>query len=292
VSDGTLPPPPEPDAVPSRKRRRVPVEVPLVGVLVVAAVVIAANVGDWGPAPYPPPVSGSPSETAVVPSPTHLVAASAPFRVTLRWKPGTGATPDIVYLVYRDGSEVETILDGKTTWTDESALPNSSYRYRVDSMDEAGGQPGSAAVVAKTPEAPASAGRLAGVFNVKVTKTSSSGVTGLQDKGTVGWRFAPKCHSGPCDVAWADIHSKEFAGTLTRKGGIYEGSVQVRGLLSCSGHNSLSTVHVTVHASKADVVSNEWRVTAVAGTMTVSTGAQLGCGTANISYSVSGTIAR
>jgi hypothetical protein len=298
MSDITLPvPPPAPpetdgggQPAPSTKRRWLPVVVILVGVLAVGGALTAVIVGG-SPAPPATP-SASPSVTGFVPAPTHLVASPAPFRVTLRWKPGAGATADTVYLVYRDGSAVQTILDGSTSWTDDSVLPSSSHRYRVDADDETGRQPGSASIVAKTPSAPASAGRLAGVFNVKVTKTSSSGVNGIPEKGTVGWRFTPKCHTGPCSVAWVDIHHKDLAATLTQKGGVYEGSVQARGFLSCSGHDSLSTVHVTIHATKADVVSNEWRVTAVAGTMSVYTAPQLGCAAANISYSVSGAIAR
>jgi hypothetical protein len=300
MSETTLPAPlpAPPDSgggappAPPKKRRWLPLVIVLVGVLAVGGAVTGAIVGGSDPAPATAPSVPSPGATTVVPAPTHLVASTAPFRVILRWKPGAGATADTVYVVYRDGTMVQSVLDGSTSWIDESALPNSSYRYRVDSADGSDAQDGSASVVAKTPDAPASAGRLAGVFSVKMTKTSSSGVNGIPDKRTAGWRFTPKCQADPCNVAWTNINDKAVATTLTRNGGSYEGSVQARGLLSCSGHESLSTVHVTIHATKADVVSNEWRVTAIAGTMTVYTAPQLGCTTANVSYSVSGSIAR
>jgi hypothetical protein len=63
-------------------------------------------------------------------------------------------------------------------------------------------------------------------------------------------------------------------------------------VLSCSGADDLSTVHVTIHLTKADVVGKEWRATAFEGTETVYTAAQLGCVSSNVAYAVSGTLAR
>jgi hypothetical protein len=66
----------------------------------------------------------------------------------------------------------------------------------------------------------------------------------------------------------------------------------VRGYLECSGTQSSSSIHLTIHLTKADGVAGEWRGTAFEGTMTVYNAAQLGCRSSQITYDVTGAIAR
>lgn len=295
---GTIPAAPDSERIPDtpseappstpRRRRRWPWAVAIaVGSL---AVVIATLAFLGGRASGTHAGSSSISATAPPPPPPkHLTATATSFHVALKWRPaaadGTTATQ---YAVYRDGDYVGSAMNGDVRYVDKTALPSQRYRYTVRAVaPNSYGEP--AVVVVTTPKAPVSVARLEGLFNMKFHITSSYGVHGFGNK-TEGWKYAPGCDGGACTTHVIDIHTKGFATDLHRSGGTYKSTFSMRGYVYCNGHPNNTSVTITLHVTKAKAYHDAWRATDVAGTMNVSATAQLGCRSAGITYSVTGSL--
>ena len=221
--------------------------------------------------------------------PTDLKVAPHAFTVVLTWRPPAGTAPS-GYRVYRNDELIESADGATRRYVDTTVLPGTVYRYEVRASDAAGQISAPASVGARTPTASVALARLSGVFDVRLTKTSSYGVTGISDHSGAGWRFTPSCGSGPCSAKWADIRVHSLSGTAKRSGATYRITTSSDGLLSCSGTPTTSQVNVTVHVVKAGVAADEWRAVAIEGTMNVSNGSQLGCRSSGITYQVRGTL--
>ncbi len=148
-----------------------------------------------------------------------------------------------------------------------------------------------ASVQTETPGAPPGTAALAGVFNVKVHPTSHSGFSSFSEKDfTVGWRFVPGCKEPPCDTQVRDLGRKEFLIELQQTGGVYQGTVSISGLVSCSGHDTSSSVTVAIYATRADTLGGTWKVTKFSGTMSQYTSSQLGCTSSSARFDVTGSL--
>ena len=87
-------------------------------------------------------------------TPTGLKTTSvAHNRVDLTWNASTGATG---YTVYRNGTPIGS--PGGTSFSDGTALPETTYQYSVDAFNTAGNSPPSAAISVTTPQAPTGGG--------------------------------------------------------------------------------------------------------------------------------------
>lgn len=235
--------------------------------------------------------AGSSSTAAPALPPTDLKATPRAFTVVLTWRPPGGMAPS-GYRVYRNDELIESVDGATRRYVDTTVLPGTVYRYEVRASDAAGRISAPASLGARTPRASAALARLSGVFDVRLTKTSSYGVTGISDHGGAGWRFTPSCGTGPCSAKWADIRVHSLSGTAKRSGASYRVSTSSDGLLTCSGTPTTSQVNVTVHVVKAGVAADEWRAVVIEGTMNVSNGSQLGCRSSGITYQVRGTLVR
>jgi hypothetical protein len=233
--------------------------------------------------------SAAPSPVAPPPAPQQLRATAVEsFQVALKWRPGDGTVDVTRYAIYRDGDYVGSAMDGDLGYVDKTALPSQRYRYTVQAVVP-GGLSEAAAVVAKTPKAPLSDARLEGVFNMKFRITSSYGVHGFGNK-TEGWRYTPKCDQGACTAQVKDIHWSKFATDLHRSGAEYKSTFRLHGYMYCDSVPDDVSVSITLHVTKAEIFKDAWRVTAVSGTMSVSSPASLGCTSGGITYSVTGSL--
>jgi hypothetical protein len=230
--------------------------------------------------------SPTPTPTAPLPAPTHLTATATSFRVALKWRPAADGITESQYAVYGDGDYVGSAMNGDLRYVDTTALPSQRYRYTVRAAAP-NALADTAHVLVKTPNAPRSVARLEGVFDMKFHITSSYGVHGFGNKSE-GWRYAPKCDDGACNTHVVDIHTNGFATDLHRSGGTYNSTFSMRGYLYCRSTPETTSVNISLHVTKAKVYREAWRVTAVAGTMSVSDSAQLGCRSGGITYRVTG----
>src|SRR5262245_37160236 len=292
----TIPPAPEAERAPTapsepsltpRHRRRWPwVVVIIAGALAIAlsaAVLVERGRSDaQATSASPPPTTPPP------PAPKHLTATAASFQVALRWRPSGAEIADQQYGIYRDGEYVGTAMNGDLRYVDKTALPSQRYRYAVRAVaPNSFGDP--AVVVVRTHTAPKSVARLEGVFDMKFHITSSYGVHGFGNK-TEGFRYTPNCDKGACTTHVVDIHTRAFATDLHRSGGTYKSSFAMHGYIYCNSNRDDTSVSITLHVTKAKVFRDAWRVTEVAGTMTVSVSSQLGCQPGGITYSVHGSL--
>lgn len=288
---GQLPPPPGP---PSRRRRFAIVIVASVVVvaLVAAGAIFLSGRDDEEASGSSATPSTDDAVAAIVRPPIGLQAEAGTSRVELRWELGPGDVDPSGFVVFRNGDALETLEPSASRFVDDEVAPATTYRYEVQALDGEGGPASSASASAETGAPPVKMARLAGVFDVRLKKLNSYGVTGIPARGTAGWRFSPECDEGACDTRWRDIGRKQLAGDLHRAGERYSTSTTVRGVLQCSGTPTTSRITIDVRVTKADAVDGEWRATALRGTMTVDDSAQLGCRSSHIAYAVEGALAR
>ena len=119
--------------------------------------------------------------------------------------------------------------------------------------------------------------------------TSSYGVHGFGNKSE-GWRYTPRCDQGACTAHLKDIHWSKFETDLHRSGVVYTSTFPLHGYMYCDSIPDDVSASITLRVTKAKVFKDAWRVTAVSGTMSVSTTAQLGCTSGGITYGVTGSL--
>ena len=175
------PPAPPPGSGTPRRRRRAPI-VALVVILVAAVAVggyaLSSSGGEDGGAD-----TGTLEPDDVVPPPvqaTDLHAKASSFQVVLDWAKGEGDPQPASYLVYRDGVFQDTVPARTTKFVDETVIPGTKYRYRVQvgDADDQEFPVGAPSVKTKTPPAAPSTARLEGVYNARFTEVSHYGYSG------------------------------------------------------------------------------------------------------------------
>ena len=274
------PRPPEPPS--GSRRRRWPVVV-LVVVLVAAIAAggyalssrggdetaASADPGDGGDTEVPTPVQAS-----------GLKAKATSFKVSLDWSKGAGDPQPANYLVYRDGTLQDTVAADETKYVDETVDP----RYEVP-LQGGGCRRGGAGLPGRRPERegqdPAGApvdGPARGIFNVRFTETSKFGFAGSAPLiRTLGFKFKPTCKEGPCDTDLVVLRFQGFRTELELSGDSYRGSTSVHGFSRCGSVSTSSSVSLVVRPSEAGEDRGEWRVTEIAGTISIRVASQLGC---------------
>jgi hypothetical protein len=213
----------------------------------------------------------------VIQPPTSLRAEPAgAFSVDLAWTAPTGEPEVERFTVYRDGAYVAAFSGAQLAYTDGRVSAGRTYDYEV--VARAGdlvSEPATAEVTTPTPTLRAA--RLQGVFNVRTKLLSSHGYSKLGRAPIYGWRFRPRCPSGPCDVRWRDLQRASIRAVLDRHGGRYRGTYTGFFNALCSGSRTTSTVTIELKVTKARAVEGEWRATRLKGTLEQSEASQLGC---------------
>jgi len=254
----------------------------------VAGIAIALSGGKTATVSKPTAAPTAAPSPSLVP-PAALSADPTAFSVTLSWTQPPGGSPVQNYDIYRDDAFIIELDAATTTYTDGSLTPGKKYSY---GLRAASGEleTGFVTITVSTPKPAVKDGRIAGDFNVKFTKVSSSGFQSLDSKFTAGWHFKPKCDAGACDVTWSDLTEKDQKATLDRKGASYSGEDPSAHFGSCSGRATSSTLTVDLTVTKAKGISGEWRVTRFEGTVTFAGPSQLGCVSTTATYKVAGTL--
>ena len=99
---------------------------------------LQAEGGLGEPVIFGPPDTTLPSDTAPPTTPTGLSATSvSSSQVNLSWNASIDNVGVPTYKVYRDGTEVATVLSG-TSYQDTNLTPNTTYTYTVAAYDQAG----------------------------------------------------------------------------------------------------------------------------------------------------------
>ena len=286
VSDPTsLPPPP---GLPPKRWRTVVVLI--LASIVLAGGVAAITLGKGGTVRRNPSASpASRPEPQRVDPPAKLTAEPGTLRVLLRWKAPQGAVS--LYRVTRNGDPV-AVLRGRTRWLDTDVLPTTRYRYVVQTLDSHGVASEPAAIVVKTPAAPLALARVQGVYDVTMTIESKFGISSFPGPANTGWRFAPVCGRGACDVEWRDTNAHELTTRLRRTEATYSGSDAGRFNLACQQTPVVSSLTLTLHVVRAKVVGNTWRATVLEGHVTQREDAQLGCSPSGIDYTARAVLYR
>lgn len=280
-----MPPAPHP---PSRRGRRaivIAILATLVAAGVIAAIVLSS--GSDGSADDPSPSSASPAEEIAAPS--DLRAQPSAFRVVLTWDRSQGTAPD-GYTVYRDGETIGIAEGSEHRFVDTNAMPSSTYHYLVKSYaGEVGTESKGTAASVHTPGAPAATARLQGVYEVRLSVSSSYGLNDVK-ADTAAWRFTPTCKEGPCRVRFGDLNGPIPNMELTQRSAVYDGQVSGHGGWECGGVTSTATMHIHLHIDDAAAVNDQWRAKKISGTYSVSISPQLGCRAGGATYAVHGVL--
>ncbi|HXV32770.1 MAG TPA: hypothetical protein VD769_02075 [Gaiellaceae bacterium] len=236
----------------------------------------------------PPATSTAEAEPPAPPKPSGFTADAAPFEVVLTWE---APSADVQrFELFRDGASLAIVTGSTTSFTDEDVTPGQAYAYQIAAQ---AGELVSERVNADavTPVPPLRAARIDGTFNVATRFTRKTGY-GDYSRPNFGWRFVPRCRTGPCDVLVRDIHERRFRVRLERRGARYAGTYQGQFTIECEGNRSTSTVEIDLRVAAAAAIDGEWLATRVRGTMEQSEVAQFGCRSAEAAMTFRGRLPR
>jgi chitodextrinase len=109
--------------------------------------------GNHSPRSEPATITTPPLDTLAPATPNGItVVGVAPTRVDLAWSAASDDTAVVGYRIRRNGTTLALIDGASTSFSDDTALPVSTYRYTVAAFDRAGNSSApSEAVTVKTP---------------------------------------------------------------------------------------------------------------------------------------------
>jgi hypothetical protein len=225
-----------------------------------------------------------------IPAPADFTAEAAAFAVVLSWTPPAGEVEAERFTIYRDGALLSGVQASDSSFTDHDVVPGRRYSYEI--VAAAGDLVSDSVTVdARTRVPPLRTARVAGVFNVRAKPLSQSGYSRFGG-GTFGWRFRPRCESGPCDVRWNDLTMRRVRAPLDRQRARYRGSYTGPFTVECSGNRVTSSVTIAFQVDAARPLAGEWRATRIRGTLDHSEAAQLGCVSSQARLSIRGRLLR
>jgi hypothetical protein len=246
---------------------------------IVAAVLLAAGGDETAQ-----PARAAPSVLA----PQSFEAEPGELAVTLDWSAPKGGVEIDHYDIYRNGSPLVTLSDVGSTYVDDEVRPGKEYTYEIEARGVVNGKEMtserlSATVTAPVP--PLKRARVEGDFAVTVKTLSRSGYNRYENP-TYGWHMRAKCRTGPCEVAWSDLHEKGIRTILKQNGARYSGSFSGFFFDFCGNTRGTSSVKIELKVAKAKAIEGEWLATKLVGTVNKSSGAQLGCVSSRASQAV------
>jgi hypothetical protein len=228
--------------------------------------------GAQGAANETQPVEAAPK---VVLPPSDFGAKPTSFSISLSWVAPTGEPEVDQYVLYRNGSAIESVDGSTTTHVDDHLTPGEDYSYEIEAragelISERVG------VEARTPIPPLRAARVVGVFNVRTKQLSASGYR-THPVQNFGWRLRPRCSEGSCDIRWNDLQSRRIRSVLERRGARYKGTYRGVFNTTCAGARSVSVVRIRFRVAAARMIDGEWRATRLKGMLYQTEASQLGC---------------
>lgn len=222
--------------------------------------------------------------TTTVSPPTDLSANVRRVTVRLSWTPPADGASVLGFGIYRDGVLLQGVGGDQTSFTDDDVKPAKTYTYEV--RTRTGGavsEPVSAEL--RVPVPPLAAARVVGDFAVTAKTVSQSGYS-TYETPTFVWHFSPRCRTGACAVGWRDEGRDHIHARLAREGARYEGRYSGPFLAECNGTAMTSTVTLALKVARARALAGEWRATKLAGTLSNSEVAQLGCASSSAQLKV------
>lgn len=169
-------------------------------------------------------------------------------------------------------------LPGSLTRAAEGDIPLHHLAGSPVRAVDADGVPSAATTIAvKTTSAPLALARVQGLYDVTLVTESSFGYSTFPDRQNSAWRFVPVCEAGACDVDWRDLYAPDVVTRLDRAAGTYSGSAEGRYTSECRGHQIVSALTFRLRVTRAKVVGDTWRATALEGHVTQREAEQLGC---------------
>jgi hypothetical protein len=283
------PEPSPPGAHPAgRGRVRITLAVVLAVILVAIGVGAGVALSRGSSKPNGAASSSSPSispTARLLQPPNDFRASVHGLEVKLSWTPNPADPSVDFYDIFRNSEQIASVNAPATTYLDTSVRPGQTYSYRL-------GIRAATATVA-IPAPPLSHAVPQGIYDAAGPVTSKSGYTQFGSRYNAGWKFASNCSVGPCEVKWTIVGFKGMKGPLTFANGRYSGNATGQYDVKCaSGAVVVSNVAISLRVVKAHAMDGRWIATKLAGTVTQSEAAQLGCvssrATANVTASLIG----
>jgi hypothetical protein len=223
-----------------------------------------------------------------IPPPGELHATTHPFSVTLVWQPSEHQDVD-GYLVYRGGALLGA-TKGDTRFVDGDALPGQAYLYSVVARSSQDDRSQPSYLKVFTERASIAAGRVSGLFSVKLRLDSRHGFSAFAPDVGGEWEFDPRCRSGQCDLVWTYIDYPTVRTRLRWKAGSYRGSDSGKMDIRCGSAPVMTIASIRMRVTDADVIGDEWRATELKGSIVERSRPQLGCRENRITYSFTGSV--
>lgn len=203
--------------------------------------------------------SNSATATATTPNvgpsvPTGLQASAASWStVNLSWQASTDSIGVSGYKVYRGGSQIGSVANPGTSYTDSTTSPSTSYSYTVSAYDSAGnnsGQSAPASVTTPAPPPPSAPGQPSASAITFTTATVSWGAsTDSFATPQYEYRIYPTSQGAPS--TWTSVGTATSVGVSGLSGGVpYEFDVRA---YDSSGNRSASSATTFTAASPITV---------------------------------------
>ena len=204
-------------------------------------------------------------------------ASGTAYSMAISWSgPASGPQPDH-YEIFRNGTQVGTVLGSETSFTVNGLQPATSYAFHVVAVL---GGASSAASETKTIQTPPSLSDAVLSYTGTVTEKMLS-ITPAQPGWTFklgathtdSWTLSPDCVSGPCTVNLSGAYNGfTYSTTLTRSGATYTGSTTLSNYFYCDGDTSntySATLNISLTVSNASTQGTVWTATAFNGHETI-----------------------
>lgn len=221
--------------------------------------------------------------------PTEVDASPKKLDAALTWAADPDGLEADRFVVYRNGVKLADVGGATTTYLDREAVPGKRYTYMVKSELD-GKRSEGASVTLKIKRPPLASARLDGLFDIRSNLESSSGFSRVPQHVSYGWRFTPRCRSGPCRVVWSDQQAGARA-RLDRRGATYSGTYTGKFEIRCGSTETTSFVEIDLRVMRARKQNGEWLATRVRGTLETTDSSQLGCVGSHKTEALIGTLA-
>jgi serine/threonine protein kinase len=253
---------------PPRRRRGLYITGAAAGAAVIALGALLA-VHPWSHASVAPP-TGVALGTA-----TNEDSGTA-YGLVIRWAgPASGPQPDN-YEIFRDGTQVGTVLGNETSFTVNGLAPATSYGFAVVAVRNGTSSAASQTATIETPPAVSNAvlsydGPVTEKM-VSIIPPAPGWTFKLGATKTDTWKISPDCVSGPCTVTLAGAYNGvTYTTTLNRSGGTYTGSTTLNDYFYCvnTSDSYSATLSISITVSNAATQGSVWTATAFTGQETI-----------------------
>ena len=211
--------------------------------------------------PGPPPVSAA----VAIPTALRELGHTA-TSVDIRWRPGGSRSQVDIFVVLRDGAEIDTVPGQTLQFGDTGLLPDTPYAYQVVAVEAGVRSQPSAPIQVRTDRASLGSALLDGLWSVRMRITSAFNFQTISEgkRDSADWMFKPR--GDGVRVLGSPFQIGSFNMMLRGKGTSLSGTSQER-ISQCLTTQVTDTLTLRIRITKGAVRDGAWRAVRWTGTL-------------------------